>query len=143
MAKNEIIGFAEVAELMDISVEGARKAARTDSDFPPRVTPPSMRSPGFDRAAIERYIDRRANRSGRSGRPPAAGGGRMVLSDAVNQRLLQRIREAGPFAEFVKLARLSDQGLRQRFSGKSRWRNVELEAFAKRLETTVDELIAE
>lgn len=143
MAKNEIIGFAEVAQLMEISVEGARKAARTDPDFPPRVTPPSLRSPGFDRTAVERYVISRARRSGRSGRPPAAGGGRVVLSDDANQRLLQRVREAGSFAEFVKLAGLSDQGLRQRFSGKTRWRTAELEAFAKRLGTTVDELAAD
>ena len=58
----------------------------------------------------------------------------------VNEEIERRIRAAGTFAEFVALAEISDNALRQRFSGKTTWREVELERFAKRLGTTFDEI---
>lgn len=141
MAKTEIVGYAEIADMMKISVPGVMKAARTDPSFPKPITPPSMRSPGWDRQVMQKYVDQRGAKSaGRSGRPPAVGSKRYKLPAEVNEELERRIRAAGTFAEFVALAEISDNALRQRFSGKTTWREVELERFAKRLGTTFDEL---
>lgn len=139
-ARVEIVGYAEIADLMGISVPGVMKAARTDANFPAPITPPSMRSPGWDRRDIDKYVVARAARAeGRSGRPPAKSK-RYKLTPEANASIERRIREAGTFAEFVALAGISDNALRQRFSGKTTWREAELERFAERLGTTFEEL---
>lgn len=143
MAKNEIISYAEVAEMMGISVQGVWKAMKTDPGFPSPVTPASLRSPGFSRSAIKKYIQQRGSRSaGKRGRPPAVSVDRVRLPQEVNERIGRLIREAGTFAEFVALAGISDNALRQRLSGKTRWHKEELKAFARRLRVSVDELTA-
>ncbi|MFH8253009.1 hypothetical protein ACH3VR_21765 [Microbacterium sp. B2969] len=141
MAKSEIVGYADIADMMKISVPGVMKAARTDPSFPKPITPPSLRSPGWDRQVMLKYIEQRGARtSGRAGRPPAEGTKRYKLPAERNVEIEQRIRAAGTFAEFVALAEISDNALRQRFSGKTTWREAELERFAKRLGTTFEEL---
>ncbi len=139
--KTEVVGYAEVAELMNISVAGVQKIRRTEEGFPAPITPPSMKSPGFDRQEIERFIRIRAvSKKGQSGRPVAAGDVRYRLSPETNDKILQRIRAAGTFSEFVSLAGLSDNALRQRLSGKTTWREAEIERFAERLGITLSEL---
>lgn len=141
MAKTEVVGLAEIAEMMGITYPGVMKAARTDPDFPAPITPPSMRSRGWDKQVIQKYIDSRGTRSsGRSGRPPAVGTKRYKLPAEVNARIEERVRAAGTFAEFTALADISDNALRQRFAGKTTWREVELDRFAERLGTTFEEL---
>lgn len=142
-----ILGYVEIAEKLGVSVGAVKNYASIDPDFPTKITPDSMRSPGFAEADVDRYMAVRAlrfaSRGQTSGRPLAAGVDRRKLSPAVNAKIGRLIRAAGTFTEFTKLAGISDQALRTRISGVSRWRETELLAFANRLGITVDELVAE
>lgn len=147
--KINVIGYRDIAAKLGVSVKYIHNLASTgemsDPDFPQPTTPGWMRSPGFDEDDVDRWIALRAARAqrGKSGRPPALGYTRIQVSPDVNKKILQRIRKAGTFREFTELAGISDQALRTRFTGRTRWRSVELEAFATRLNTTVEELTAE
>lgn len=146
MAKTVVVGYPEIADMMKISVAGVMKAARVDPKFPKPITPPSMHSKGWDQQDIQKYLDTRVRKSDHRGRgrPPIVGSGqgtkRYKLTPEVNAEIERRVRAAGTFAEFVALAELSDNALRQRFAGKTSWRESELDKFAQRLGTTFEEL---
>lgn len=145
-AANAVLGYVEVAERMGIAVKSARIYAATDPDFPARITPLSLRSPGFSSADVEAYIERRRTRNTGSGRPPRGGQEppRVETGPAVGAR----IRELLPAAQapantergLAEVLGLNVAALRFRLRGQTRWKTTELNAVAVALGTTVQDI---
>jgi predicted DNA-binding transcriptional regulator AlpA len=145
-AADAVLGYQEVAERMGIDVKSVRIYAVTDPDFPVRITPPSLRSPGFSSADVDAYIERRRTRNTGSGRPPRGGQEppRVETGPAVGAR----IRELLPAAQapantergLAEVVGLNVAALRFRLRGQTRWKTTELNAVAAALGTTVQDL---
>lgn len=141
-----LLGYADIAELLGVSVQTARYYASQDKDFPSRITPASMRSPGFDPEDVRRYIETRNTKNvGKPGRPPrtARQGDRVSTTDA---SLPDRIRAAvasettsvKTLTELAGKLGLSSITFGNRMRGTTRWTEGELKALRKILKISVD-----
>jgi hypothetical protein len=146
-AADALLGYTDIAKLMAVDVKTVRIYAGSDPDFPARVTPESLRSPGFSRADVDAYLQLRATRNeGRSGRPPRSvdNAERVETTPAIGARIRDLLKAAEPPIPETDLAGqlgLTVAALRFRLRGATRWKRAELEAVAALLETTVDSLI--
>ncbi len=68
--KDELLGYSEIAELLEVRVNTVRAYAIQDESFPAPATPSEVRSPRFRRADVEQYIKARGARVGGPGRRP-------------------------------------------------------------------------
>lgn len=66
----ELLGYAEVAELLEVKIATVRIYAVEDERFPKPATAPGVRSPRFRRDDVEEYIKERNSRTGGRGRQP-------------------------------------------------------------------------
>lgn len=138
----QIIGFAEIAEKMGVVIQHARRVVSEDPDFPKPITPPSLRSPGFDEDEVDRYLEQRAERSiRRVGRPPATvAGQRVKLSAAQNEAIRNQLREHGSIAAAGRVLGISEVTMRFRLNGTSSWLPSELPKLAGHLGVSEAEL---
>lgn len=134
---DSVIGYSDIAEKMGVDVKSVRIYAGRDADFPTPVTPASWRSPGFNEADIDRYLElRKVRSSGRSGRPPRSidsetrlEGGRGI-GDRVREVLVGDEVSVRTTSELARLVGLSTAAMGFRIRGQVRWKPSELTAVA-------------
>lgn len=139
----QIIGFAEIAEKMGVVIRHARRVVSEDPDFPKPITPPSLRSPGFDEEEVDRYLEQRAERSMRRvGRPPATvAGQRVKLSPEQLEEIRLEFRGRSTIASAARALGISEVTMRFRLNGTSSWLPSELPKLAKHLGVSEAELL--
>lgn len=141
-AISEVLGYAAVAEVMGISVKGVIAQRARDPEFPAPVTPPELRSPGWAKVDIERYIALRdARRAGKRGRPPLAGGPRVPFDDVNNDLIHELAMQKVTMTAVAAAIGLSDTAVWMRLKKRSRWARHELETVAALLEVPIDSLL--
>lgn len=142
-ALDDVIGYAEVAEKMGVQVKSVVAFRSRDPEFPQPITPASFRSPGWDKADIDRYITlREVRRSGRSGRPPrTASGDRVDVDPAMNDRIRELIQGNATVVSIANLIGVHPAAIWLRINGRTRWARVELAAIATKLEVPVEQLL--
>ena len=131
-----LLGYADIAALLDVRVESIRIYAHSDPDFPVPTTPPSMRSPGFTAADVETYIKRRVERRrGKSGTPPRAASTARVDDAELGERVRSALTsDAAPVRTMSDLADrlgLSWDAVRRRINGRTRWTESDVTALVE------------
>ncbi|MFT4284360.1 MAG: hypothetical protein QM598_05940 [Protaetiibacter sp.] len=89
--KDELLGYSEIAELLEVKVNTVRIYATQDERFPAPATPPEVRSPRFHRTDVEKYIEARGDRADGPGRRPRAA---PVAASTPAQKYASHIRAA-------------------------------------------------
>jgi len=141
-----VIGYEKIAEKMGVQVKSVRIYRARDADFPEPVTPPELRSPGFDEAEIDKYIEiRNIRAAGKSGRAPRTADAepRLEADPEIGRRIRDLVAESAgsvTLSELAGLIGIKDSALGFRLRGQVRWKLSELEVVAKRLGTTADRL---
>jgi hypothetical protein len=147
---SDLIGYADFAKALNISVESVRVYAVRDPDFPHRANPKTERSPLFRPEQLEEYRRQKRDRArGRAGRPPLAQDSSERIS--TGRTTGDRIRELveahdSPVSDVRALAgllRLEVPALRYRLRGQTRWKPAELKAIARVFRVPINSIIAE
>ena len=144
---DSVIGYSDIADKMGVDVKSVRIYAGRDSDFPEPVTPASWRSPGFNEADVDRYLElRKVRNSGRSGRPPRSVDGETRLEagreigDKIREVLAGDESAVASVSELGRLTGLTTAALGFRLRGQTRWKPSELETIAAALGMRVERL---
>lgn len=142
----KLVGYADVAAALKISIETVRTYAVRDADFPKRVNPDSERSPLFLAEHVDQYRRRKHDRSrGRAGHPPKVqDASERVFTGRTAGDRIRELMDApdAPVNDVRSLAGLlglKAPALRYRLRGQTRWKPAELEAIALAFRVSVNE----
>ncbi|CAQ03350.1 hypothetical protein ACR8AL_07495 [Clavibacter sepedonicus] len=145
--QEELLGYAEIAQMMNVKVATVWNYAVRHDHFPQPVTPAGQRAPRFRKSDVDAYIAaRNAHAVGAPGRPvltmdvgervdPTVGG---RASAAIRARLA--VAGAPGHKDVAEALGIRKPALKARLRRETRWKVAELERVASLLGTTVDEL---